>query len=252
MDDPFSSPMLVSEHSFSNDNMNASRCSICLEDVTDNNGRSIAKLHCGHLFHLDCIGSEFNVRGLMRCPNCREVEDGNWLFSEGEGPYEQYDEEESEEEDELESCQQPLMNIIVNAPTTVAIIRNGINSINMSDGNGPTTASNGGPMQILQQLQPMQNHATDVNGTDEHEQAVPPPSTNGPTPQPNEQAITDYLELSLAIDSTLEKINHLLSQGQESIKLDNPIEETRLASDEQDDDDDDNNNICCPDMFQFM
>ncbi|KAJ8528867.1 hypothetical protein K7X08_030607 [Anisodus acutangulus] len=180
----------------------------------------------------------------MRCPNCREVEDGNWLFSEGEGPYEQYDEEESEEEDELESRAEIRFGPAVEVEDQIARdIR-------------PTTASNGGPMQILQQLQPMQNHATDVNETDEHEQAVPPPSTNGPTPQQNEQAITDYLdpylELSLAIDSTAEEINHLLSQELESIKLDNPIEVTRLASDEQDDDDDDNNNICSPDMIQFM
>ncbi|KAG5632858.1 hypothetical protein H5410_004575 [Solanum commersonii] len=58
--------------------MNAPDCSICLEVVMNNNSRSIAKLKCGHLFHLDCIGSEFNVGGLMRCPNCRDIEDGNW------------------------------------------------------------------------------------------------------------------------------------------------------------------------------
>lgn len=39
----------------------------------------------------------------MRCPNCREIEDGNWLFPDGEGLDEQHDdEEESEEEDEPE------------------------------------------------------------------------------------------------------------------------------------------------------
>jgi hypothetical protein len=28
----------------------------------------------------DCIGSAFNAKGAMECPNCRRVEDGNWLM----------------------------------------------------------------------------------------------------------------------------------------------------------------------------
>ncbi|KAF9611898.1 hypothetical protein IFM89_036681 [Coptis chinensis] len=31
----------------------------------------------------DCIGSAFNVKGVMQCPNCRKVEKGQWLFSNG-------------------------------------------------------------------------------------------------------------------------------------------------------------------------
>lgn len=58
-------------------------CSICLDLVTDNGDRSIAKLQCGHEFHLDCIGSAFNVKGAMQCPNCRKVERGQWLFASG-------------------------------------------------------------------------------------------------------------------------------------------------------------------------
>ncbi|KAG5514226.1 hypothetical protein RHGRI_035583 [Rhododendron griersonianum] len=58
-------------------------CSICLDLVTDNGDRSIAKLQCGHQFHLDCIGSAFNVKGAMQCPNCRKVERGQWLFASG-------------------------------------------------------------------------------------------------------------------------------------------------------------------------
>lgn len=58
-------------------------CSICLEAVTDNGDRSWAKLHCGHQFHLDCIGSAFNVKGVMQCPNCRKIEKGQWLFANG-------------------------------------------------------------------------------------------------------------------------------------------------------------------------
>lgn len=30
-------------------------CSICLESITDNEGRSRAKLHCGHQFHLGML-----------------------------------------------------------------------------------------------------------------------------------------------------------------------------------------------------
>lgn len=58
-------------------------CSICLEAVLENKGRSVAKLHCNHEFHLDCIGSAFNVKGMMQCPNCRKVEKGQWLFANG-------------------------------------------------------------------------------------------------------------------------------------------------------------------------
>ncbi|KAL5561467.1 hypothetical protein UlMin_031214 [Ulmus minor] len=58
-------------------------CSICLEVVLANGGRSQAKLQCGHEFHLDCIGSAFNSKGVMECPNCRAVENGQWLYANG-------------------------------------------------------------------------------------------------------------------------------------------------------------------------
>lgn len=59
-------------------------CSVCLEAVTEDAGeRSIAKLKCGHHFHLDCIGSAFNAKGRMQCPNCRQVEPGQWLYASG-------------------------------------------------------------------------------------------------------------------------------------------------------------------------
>ncbi|MQL90659.1 hypothetical protein Taro_023258, partial [Colocasia esculenta] len=64
-------------------------CSICLELVsTDPRERSVAKLQCGHEFHLaslqiDCIGSAFNAKGVMQCPNCRKVEKGRWLYANG-------------------------------------------------------------------------------------------------------------------------------------------------------------------------
>ncbi|MQL71979.1 hypothetical protein Taro_004292 [Colocasia esculenta] len=56
-------------------------CSICLEAVMDGGERSTAKLLCGHQFHLDCIGSAFNAKGMMQCPNCRKVEKGDWLYA---------------------------------------------------------------------------------------------------------------------------------------------------------------------------
>ncbi|XP_024959181.1 E3 ubiquitin-protein ligase RFI2-like [Cynara cardunculus var. scolymus] len=62
-------------------------CSICLEDVTDYADRAWAKLQCGHQFHLDCIGSAFNVKGVMQCPNCRKIEKGQWLYADGCRPY---------------------------------------------------------------------------------------------------------------------------------------------------------------------
>ncbi|KAL1549774.1 E3 ubiquitin-protein ligase RFI2-like isoform X1 [Salvia divinorum] len=45
--------------------------------------RSWAKLQCGHQFHLDCIGSAFNIKGAMQCPNCRKIEKGQWLYANG-------------------------------------------------------------------------------------------------------------------------------------------------------------------------
>ncbi|XP_072964377.1 E3 ubiquitin-protein ligase IPI1-like isoform X2 [Typha angustifolia] len=61
----------------------AAACSICLDLVLNRGDRSIAKLKCGHEFHLDCIGSAFNAKGVMQCPNCRTVEKGRWLFANG-------------------------------------------------------------------------------------------------------------------------------------------------------------------------
>ncbi|KAK9139346.1 hypothetical protein Scep_009027 [Stephania cephalantha] len=58
-------------------------CSICFEAVADNGERSRAKLLCGHEFHLDCIGSAFNMKGAMQCPNCRKIEKGQWLYANG-------------------------------------------------------------------------------------------------------------------------------------------------------------------------
>uniref|UniRef100_A0A0D9WCZ3 RING-type domain-containing protein n=1 Tax=Leersia perrieri TaxID=77586 RepID=A0A0D9WCZ3_9ORYZ len=62
-------------------------CSICLDAVVAGGGeRSTARLQCGHEFHLDCIGSAFNAKGVMQCPNCRKIEKGNWLYANGSRP----------------------------------------------------------------------------------------------------------------------------------------------------------------------
>jgi hypothetical protein len=34
-------------------------------------------------FSPDCIGSAFNAKGVMQCPNCRKIEKGNWLYANG-------------------------------------------------------------------------------------------------------------------------------------------------------------------------
>lgn len=35
------------------------------------------------MYYTDCIGSAFNMKGAMQCPNCRKVEKGRWLFANG-------------------------------------------------------------------------------------------------------------------------------------------------------------------------
>ncbi|CAE6198338.1 unnamed protein product [Arabidopsis arenosa] len=57
-------------------------CRICLESLqVDIRTRTPVKLRCGHLYHLDCIGSAFNERNKMLCPTCKRVEQGNWRFA---------------------------------------------------------------------------------------------------------------------------------------------------------------------------
>lgn len=71
------------EKSIERENVSATfaTCSVCLEAVVVDGDRATAKLRCAHQFHLDCIGSAFNVKGAMQCPNCRHVEDGQWLYA---------------------------------------------------------------------------------------------------------------------------------------------------------------------------
>ncbi|RWR94652.1 zinc finger protein [Cinnamomum micranthum f. kanehirae] len=76
-------------------------CSICLEAVKDKGDRSTAKLQCGHEFHLDCIGSAFNAKGVMQCPNCRKIEKGQWLYSNGYRSFQEYNMDDWTYEEDL-------------------------------------------------------------------------------------------------------------------------------------------------------
>ncbi|KAL8545525.1 hypothetical protein ACS0TY_005614 [Phlomoides rotata] len=76
-------------------------CSICLDAVMDNGDRSWAKLQCGHQFHLDCIGSAFNIKGAMQCPNCRKIEKGQWLYANGSRPMPEFSMEDWAHDEDL-------------------------------------------------------------------------------------------------------------------------------------------------------
>ncbi|KAL2993987.1 hypothetical protein AAZX31_10G142400 [Glycine max] len=76
-------------------------CSICLEVVADNGDRSWSKLQCGHQFHLDCIGSAFNIKGAMQCPNCRKIEKGQWLYANGCRSYPEFSMDEWTHDEDL-------------------------------------------------------------------------------------------------------------------------------------------------------
>ncbi|KAL5782285.1 hypothetical protein ACOSP7_007314 [Xanthoceras sorbifolium] len=74
-------------------------CSICWEEMSDTCGRTVVTLQCSHQFHLDCIGSAFNMSGIMQCPNCRQVENGEWRRFENTGPNMEQDPPEEEHQD---------------------------------------------------------------------------------------------------------------------------------------------------------
>ncbi|KAE8685006.1 RING/U-box superfamily protein isoform 2 [Hibiscus syriacus] len=76
-------------------------CSICLEIVTDNGDRSWANLQCGHQFHLDCIGSAFNIKGAMQCPNCRKIEKGQWFYASGSRSHPEFSVDEFTHDEDL-------------------------------------------------------------------------------------------------------------------------------------------------------
>ncbi|OMP03296.1 Sterol-regulatory element binding proteins intramembrane protease [Corchorus olitorius] len=59
----------------------------CLElkvSPSDSNTSDAVQQNCGGTFlFVDCIGSAFNIKGAMQCPNCRKIEKGQWLYANG-------------------------------------------------------------------------------------------------------------------------------------------------------------------------
>jgi hypothetical protein len=49
----------------------------------------------------DCIGSAFNAKGVMQCPNCRKIEKGNWLYANGSRPSQDINMEEWAHDEDL-------------------------------------------------------------------------------------------------------------------------------------------------------
>lgn len=64
---------------------------------------------------VDCIGSAFNTKGLMQCPNCRHIEQGEWLSCGHNCTPEEYIVEEYvvEEEAEFVDVEQPLEEVCI-------------------------------------------------------------------------------------------------------------------------------------------
>ncbi|KAK1591364.1 hypothetical protein Q3G72_006555 [Acer saccharum] len=99
-------------------------CSICLEGVSATCGRPVVTLLCSHVFHLDCIGSAFNVTGIMQCPNCRQIQKGEWLLfdtrdseSETEQNFNQdVEDQEPESEDDHEENRRPYHGRVLALP----------------------------------------------------------------------------------------------------------------------------------------
>ena len=62
-------------------------CAICLDSVECASfsastpiTRAVAKLACGHIFHLECIALAHSVKQRSECPSCRSIESSAWLF----------------------------------------------------------------------------------------------------------------------------------------------------------------------------
>lgn len=53
------------------------------------------------LYYLDCIGSAFNIKGAMQCPNCRKIEKGQWLYANGCQSYPEFSMDEWTHDEDL-------------------------------------------------------------------------------------------------------------------------------------------------------
>lgn len=49
----------------------------------------------------DCIGSAFNIKGAMQCPNCRKIEKGQWLYANGCRPFPEFSMEDWTHDEDL-------------------------------------------------------------------------------------------------------------------------------------------------------
>eukprot|EP00257_Ricinus_communis_P015485 XP_015573406.1 uncharacterized protein LOC8278736 isoform X2 [Ricinus communis] len=70
--------------------------------------RTVVALQCSHLFHLDCIGSAFNASDSMRCPNCRQAENGRWFSFKDDNPESDTDEVTDNEDSHPSSEMEPF------------------------------------------------------------------------------------------------------------------------------------------------
>ena len=52
-----------------NDEKMKEGCVICLEDFAENDGKAIAELKCGHIFHEECLKEWVQKNDI--CPMCR-------------------------------------------------------------------------------------------------------------------------------------------------------------------------------------
>ncbi|CAK9157753.1 unnamed protein product, partial [Ilex paraguariensis] len=48
-----------------------------------------------------CIGSAFNIKGAMQCPNCRKIEKGQWLYGNGCRPLPEFNMDDWAHDDDL-------------------------------------------------------------------------------------------------------------------------------------------------------
>lgn len=53
------------------------------------------------LYCSDCIGSAFNIKGAMQCPNCRKIEKGQWLYANGCRSYPEFSMDEWTHDEDL-------------------------------------------------------------------------------------------------------------------------------------------------------
>ncbi|KAK6143903.1 hypothetical protein DH2020_024251 [Rehmannia glutinosa] len=57
----------------------------------------------------DCIGSAFNIKGAMQCPNCRKIEKGQWLYANGSRPLPEFSMEDWAHDEDLYDLNHDLL-----------------------------------------------------------------------------------------------------------------------------------------------